>query len=211
MDRAQFRRRLGGLQHRRRLLARWVALAAAFHVLGCGAGASFQALYAQPGYVPPERVNVQVRNRTGAWDLNDRLDEIYSRLRDELARYGIRASRVRGADPPAPPALMIVVESWEPGNPRLRAICGHYGCGEGEMVVYFDLRNPDVQVWGRVRGWLRTGPSGENSVKPGEEAAGVVACAVKHGPNARRKRCRSRNARQRSTRATRQLVRLELA
>ena len=80
-----------------RAYARWLALAAAFQVLGCGSGASFQSFHAQPSYVPPEHVNVQLRNRTGAWDFNEKLDGLYATLRDELARHGIRASRSRGA------------------------------------------------------------------------------------------------------------------
>ena len=80
---------------------------------------------------------------------------------------------------------MVVIERWEPGERGLRALYGHYGAGEGEIVVYFDVRNPQVQVWGRVRGWRRTGTYGGDPAKSSEEAARVVACAVKHGPNAR--------------------------
>jgi hypothetical protein len=149
--------------------------------LSACSGAEWQSLYPQPPYRPPPSINVQIVARARGEGLEDAVDAFYSALSSELAAHGITSRYWQGKRPPPPPALFVVVEEWEPGSRGLRWVCGDFGCGEGSIVLYLDLRTPAPLIAGRIRGWVKSGSWGGSSANSAEAAGDEAGCAIARG------------------------------
>ncbi len=152
---------------------------AGFLAVSCN-GSEWTSPKVAPNYHVPDQLNLRVVLKANGENLSDCVEKMTEAVRNDLADKGIRV-KVASGDP-TPPAVVLTVTEWDPGNRAMRYLVG-LGSGEGHMDV--DVVVTDASGWkelsGTVRAKLKGGLAGGSASDAGSYAGKAIAEAIATG------------------------------